>query len=56
MAIVQESQYDGVTVRIHDDFFRNKTDEEIRQLLGRIAARAQLDLSSAAASPKQHKL
>ena len=51
MAIVQEQHINGITVRIHDDFYRDMTDEMILQILERIAARAQADLTLGETNP-----
>ena len=50
--IVQETtNAGGVTIRIHDDYFRGKSDDDIKRVLERIAARAQADLSGCVTQP-----
>lgn len=47
MAIVQEMHIDGVTIRFHDDYCKDISEEKIQQILRRIAERVLLDLSAA---------
>ena len=50
--IVQETtNAGGVTIRIHDDYFRGKSADDIKRILERIAARAQADLSGCVTQP-----
>lgn len=48
MSVVQEIHRDGITIRFHDDYFRDRSAEDIQRILDRIAAHAQLDLHVAA--------
>ncbi len=46
MAIVQEREINGVTVRFHDDYCKNTDEDGIQKILARIAARALVDLNA----------
>ena len=46
MPLVQETTAGGVTVRIHDDYCRDMSEEAGRKILERIAARAMADLNA----------
>ena len=49
MAVVVEQKIGHTTIRIHDDYCRDTTGEQVAAILRRIAVRAQADLSAAAA-------
>lgn len=53
MAIVQEQKIGNTLIRIHDDYCRNITPEQIQDILKRIALRAKAEFSAAAIKEKQ---
>ena len=53
--IVQESHVDGVTIKLHDDYYKDLNDEAIQKILHRIAARAQTDLAFSVTNAMQRQ-
>ncbi|MBR4545549.1 MAG: hypothetical protein IKO14_06195 [Oscillibacter sp.] len=47
MAVVLEQQIGNVTVRIHDDYCKDKTPEDVRKILRRIANYVQAEVAAA---------
>ena len=47
MAVVLEQQIGNVTVRIHDDYCKDKTPEDVRKILRRIADYVQAEVAAA---------
>ena len=48
MAVVHEQKIGKTVVRFHDDYCKDTSKEEAKQILQRIAIRAQAELSKAA--------
>ena len=53
--IVQESHVDGVTIKFHDDYYKDLNDEAIQKILHWIAARAQTDLAFSVTNAMQRQ-
>lgn len=49
MAVVQEQKIGNTLIRIHDDYCRDTTPEQVEEILKRIALRAKAEFSAAAA-------
>lgn len=49
MAVVMEEKIGSTLVRIHDDYCRNTTPEQVEEILRRIALRAKAEFSAEAA-------
>lgn len=47
MAVVLELKIEGATVRIHDDYCKDKTQEDVRKILRRIAEYVQDEAAAA---------
>lgn len=47
MAVVLEQKIGNVTVRIHDDYCKDKTPEDVRKILRRIADYVQAEVVAA---------
>ena len=47
MAVVLEQQIGNVTVRIHDDYCKDKTPDDVRKILRRIADYVQAEVVAA---------
>lgn len=48
MAVVMEEKIGSTLVRIHDDYCRNTTPEQVEEILRRIALRAKAEFGAAA--------
>jgi hypothetical protein len=48
MAVVVEKKINNTVVRIHDDYCRSTTPEQVQEILKRIALRAKAEFNAAA--------
>lgn len=55
VAVVAEKKIKNTVVRIHDDYCRSTTPEQVEEILKRIALRAKAEFSAAAGNDEELK-